>query len=208
MSARRERNQQGNTPQNTEVAGMNLSELKEKTITELNAIARELNVEGVIEGSVMRSGDRVRVIAQLIDARKDEHLWARDYERDLRDVLGLQAEVAQAIAQEVRAKLNPGEEARLARSRPVVPEAQEAYLKGRFYLGQGTEDSIEKANAKAVERYLAAQPRLTGVGVAREVLPGMKDRMLLHAGPPVEWQRASRHRPTEPWRAGCRWLSG
>ena len=113
----------------------------------LRQIARELNVEGVIEGSVMRSGDRVRVIAQLIDARKDEHLWARDYERDLRDVLGLQAEVAQAIAQEVRAKLNPGEEARLARSRPVVPEAQEAYLKGRFYLGQGTEDSIEKAIA-------------------------------------------------------------
>ncbi len=101
----------------------------------LRQIARELNVDGIIEGSVMRSGERVRVTAQLIDARKDEHLWAKDYERDLRDVLGLQAEVAQAIAQEVHAKLNPGEEARLARSRRVVPEAQEAYLKGRYYLG-------------------------------------------------------------------------
>src|SRR6266542_591432 len=113
----------------------------------LRQIARELNVDGIIEGSVMRSGERVRVTAQLIDARKDEHLWAKDYERDLRDVLGLQAEVAQAIAQEVHAKLNPGEEARLARSRRVVPEAQEAYLKGRYYLGQGTEDAIGKAIA-------------------------------------------------------------
>jgi TolB-like protein/Flp pilus assembly protein TadD len=113
----------------------------------LRQIARELNVDGIIEGSVMRSGERVRVSAQLIDAGKDEHLWAKDYERDLRDVLGLQAEVAQAIAQEVRAKVNPGEEARLARSRRVVPEAQEAYLKGRYYLGQGTEDMIGKAIA-------------------------------------------------------------
>ncbi len=113
----------------------------------LRQIARELNVDGIIEGSVMRSGERVRVTAQLIDARRDEHLWAKDYERDLRDVLGLQAELAQAIAQEVHAKVNPGEEARLARSRRVVPEAQEAYLKGRYYLGQGTEETIGKAIA-------------------------------------------------------------
>ena len=113
----------------------------------LGQIARELNVDGVIEGSVTRSGGRVRVTAQLIDARRDEHLWAKDYERDLRDVLGLQAEIAQAIALEVRARVNPVEKARLARSRPVVPEAQEAYLKGRYSLGQGTEDTIVKAIA-------------------------------------------------------------
>src|SRR6266545_711256 len=113
----------------------------------LGQIARELNVDGVIEGSVTRSGGRVRVTAQLIDARRDEHLWAKDYERDLRDVLGLQAEIAQAIALEVRARVNPVEKARLARSRPVVPEAQEAYLKGRYSLGQGTEDTIGKAIA-------------------------------------------------------------
>jgi serine/threonine-protein kinase len=117
------------------------------TTKSLRQIARELNVDGIIEGSVMRSGERVRITAQLIDGRNDQHLWAKDYEGDLRDVLGLQADVAQAIAQEVRAKLTAGEQVRLAKVRTVNPEAQEAYLKGRYFLAKGTEEAIEKALA-------------------------------------------------------------
>jgi eukaryotic-like serine/threonine-protein kinase len=111
----------------------------------LRQIAAELGVDAVIEGSVMRAGDRVRITAQLIDGKTDQHLWAQDYQRDLRDVLALQADVAKAIAQAVRATLTPREEAKLATVRPVDPEAQEAYLKGRYFLGEGTEDSIVKA---------------------------------------------------------------
>ncbi|MCJ7503020.1 MAG: hypothetical protein MUP80_08170, partial [Acidobacteriia bacterium] len=98
----------------------------------LTQIAQELKVDALIEGSVLRSGDRVRVTAQLIGAVPERHLWARSYERDLRDVLALQGEVAQAIAHEVQVKLTPQEEARLASAHPVNPEAYEAYLKGRY----------------------------------------------------------------------------
>jgi serine/threonine protein kinase/tetratricopeptide (TPR) repeat protein len=96
----------------------------------LPQIARELNVDALVEGSVLRSGDRVRVTAQLIGAVPERHLWARSYEPDLRDVLSLQSEVARAIAEEVKAKVTPDVEARLARARPVNPEAHELYLKG------------------------------------------------------------------------------
>src|SRR3989475_882004 len=99
----------------------------------LREIARELEVDAIVEGTVLRAGRRVRITAQLIDAPKETHLWAESYERDLRDVLTLQAEVAQAIAREIRVKLTPVDEARLAKSHPVNPEAYEAYLKGRYY---------------------------------------------------------------------------
>jgi len=100
----------------------------------LPEIARELNVDGIIEGSVMRSGQRVRITAQLLNAPLDQHLWAETYDRDLGDVLRLQSEVAQAIAQQVRAEVTPEQRARLRSARPVNPEAYEAYLKGRYYL--------------------------------------------------------------------------
>jgi serine/threonine protein kinase/tetratricopeptide (TPR) repeat protein len=96
----------------------------------LPQIARELNVDALVEGSVLRSGGRVRVTAQLIGAVPERHLWARSYERDLGDVLSLQSELARAIAEEVKAKVTPDVEARLARARPVNPEAHELYLKG------------------------------------------------------------------------------
>ncbi|HEY1272169.1 MAG TPA: winged helix-turn-helix domain-containing protein [Terriglobales bacterium] len=98
----------------------------------LREIARELEVDAIVEGTVLRSGERIRISAQLIDARSDSHLWAESYERDMRDILSLQAEVAQAIAREIRIKLTPVDEARLAKSHPVDPEAYEAYLKGRY----------------------------------------------------------------------------
>src|SRR5262245_27545552 len=85
----------------------------------LPTIARELNVDGVVEGAIVRSGSRVRITAQLIDARNDRHLWARSYERDLNDVVALQAEVAQAISEAVIGKLTPQQRARLMSSRPI-----------------------------------------------------------------------------------------
>src|SRR5579872_3951870 len=100
----------------------------------LPEIARELNVDGIIEGSVVRSGQRVRITAQLLYGPTDKHLWAETYERDLGDVLSLQSEVAQAIAQQVRAQITPQQQASLRSARPVNPRAYDAYLRGRFYL--------------------------------------------------------------------------
>ena len=96
----------------------------------LPEIARELGVNAIVEGSVLRSGERVRVTAKLIRAGSDEHLWAQDYERSLGDLLSLQREVARAVAAEVRLHLTPDEKALLANARPVAPEARDAYLKG------------------------------------------------------------------------------
>jgi serine/threonine-protein kinase len=122
-----------------------------KTVPE---IARELGVDGIVEGSVMRAGDRVRINAQLIHAASDRHLWARSYERDLRDVLTLQSEVARAIADEIQVKLTPQERRRLARSRPVNVEAHEAYIRGRYHWGRvHPERSIEH-----FERAIAIDP--------------------------------------------------
>jgi TolB-like protein/DNA-binding winged helix-turn-helix (wHTH) protein/Tfp pilus assembly protein PilF len=104
------------------------------TSESLPEIARELNVDGIIEGSVTRSGQRVRITAQLLYGPTDKHLWAETYERDLGDVLGLQSEVAQAIAQQVRAQVTPQLQARFRTARPVNPEAFDAYLRGRYYL--------------------------------------------------------------------------
>ncbi len=100
----------------------------------LPEIARELNVDGIIEGSVMRSGQRVRVTAQLLYGPTDKHLWAETYDRDLGDVLSMQSEVAQAIAQQVRVQVTPQQQASLRTPRPVNPEAYDDYLKGRYYL--------------------------------------------------------------------------
>src|SRR5712692_5341270 len=96
-----------------------------KTDKSLPEIARELNVGGIIEGTVQRSGGRVRITAQLIHGLSDRHLWANTYERDLRDVLALQDEVARDVANEIKVKLTPQEQARLTRARPVNPEAHE-----------------------------------------------------------------------------------
>ena len=104
-----------------------------KVSKSLPEIGRELNVDGVVEGSIMRSGNRVRITVRLIQVPTDQHIWVETYERDLGDVLKLQSEVAEAVAQKVRMRLTPAHQARL-RSAPVVnPEAYEAYLKGRFY---------------------------------------------------------------------------
>jgi eukaryotic-like serine/threonine-protein kinase len=102
-------------------------------------IARELHVDAVVEGSVQRSGNRVLITAELVDGSNDRNLWAKSYERDAGDALGLQNEVAQAIANEIQVKLTPQEQAHLAPRRPVNPEAQEAYLRGIYWDDKGEE---------------------------------------------------------------------
>ena len=111
----------------------------------LPQIANELNVDAVIEGSVFRSGDRVRIAAQLIHAPTDQHLWADSYERDFKDVLSLQSEIAQRIADEVRVTVTPQERESLKRTRQVNPEAHEHYLRGRYHWNKRSEQSVKKA---------------------------------------------------------------
>lgn len=107
-------------------------------------IAKELNVDAVVEGSVQRAGDRVAINVQLIHGPTDRHLWAKNYDGNLRDVLGLQREIASAIAGEIRAKLSPKEAARLASRRAVDPVAYEAYLKGFYEASKITKEGLEK----------------------------------------------------------------
>jgi tetratricopeptide (TPR) repeat protein len=99
----------------------------------------------VVEGSVQRSGDKVRINAELIQASSDRLLWARSYERDLRDILTLQSAIAKAIVDEVEVKVTPQEQARLAKSHLVNPEAHEAYLTGRFYWNKQTAEGLTKS---------------------------------------------------------------
>lgn len=120
-------------------------------------IGRELNVDGIIEGSVVRSGGRVRITAQLINAHSDRHLWAENYERDLKDVLALQDEVALAIAERVRVQLTPVEQSRLADRTALNPEAYDAYLKGRYYFEKRTDSSLKEA-AEQFRQAIALDP--------------------------------------------------
>jgi TolB-like protein/Flp pilus assembly protein TadD len=110
-------------------------------------IAKELDVDAVLTGSVARSGDRVRITAQLIDATTEGHVWAETYERSLRDVLSLQNEIVAAITGEIRLQLTPQEQAQLSRTRPVNPEAYEAYLRGMFQVNQLTPEGVKKGLA-------------------------------------------------------------
>ncbi len=122
----------------------------------LPQIARELNVDAVVEGSVLRAGDRVRITAQLIQASSDEHLWSDSYERDLKNVLALQREVAKAIAGEIELKLSRPEEPGKS-ARPVDPGAFEAYLKGRHHWNKRTGADLRKS-IKYFETAIALDP--------------------------------------------------
>jgi hypothetical protein len=99
-------------------------------------ISRDLKVDAVVTGSVLRTGERVRISVQLIHAATNRNLWADSYERDLRDVLTLQRDVAGDIAGEIRIKLSPQEHAQIGSSRPVNPEAYDHYLRGRYYANR------------------------------------------------------------------------
>jgi len=113
----------------------------------LPQIARELNVDAVVEGTVLRSGDQVRITAQLIEASTDKHLWSQSYQGELRDTLALQNRVARAIADQIRINLTPQEQAALRNVKVVNPEAYESYLKGRYFWNKRTSDGLKVALA-------------------------------------------------------------
>ncbi len=108
-------------------------------------IARALNVDAIVEGSVTREGDRVRITAQLIDARADRHLWAQTFERQSRDVLALQAELASAIANAINARVTRAEQTRLAAAPSIDPAAHDAYLRGRYFFARPSDQNLQKA---------------------------------------------------------------
>ena len=110
----------------------------------LPQIAKELKVDALVEGSVLREGGQVRITAQLIQASTDQHLWADSYQRDMRDVLALQSEVARAIVEQIRIKLSPQEEGRLLTARTVKVDAYEAYLKGRSFWDKRDREGVMK----------------------------------------------------------------
>jgi TolB-like protein/Flp pilus assembly protein TadD len=135
----------------------------QKTIGE---IAKELNVGAVVEGSVDRIGNRVRVTAQLIRADVEQHLWADSFDREVRDVLLLQDELARTIARQVEVTLTPEDQARLSGARPVDPEAYEFYVKGRYFWNKRTQTTVNKAIdffRKAIDKDPAYGPAYSGL---------------------------------------------
>lgn len=120
-------------------------------------VARELNVDAVVEGSVQRFGERVRITARLIHAPTERQLWGETYQRDLRDALALQSEIAQAVVQQIEIKLTPQEQMRLASTPPVNPTAYDDYLRGRFYANRQIKADNETA-IKTLERAVATDP--------------------------------------------------
>ena len=152
----------------------------------LPEIARELNVDALVEGTVLRSGERVRITANLLYAPTDRHLWAESYEREVGDVLGLQGEVARAIVLQIRATVAPKEQARLFSTRPVNPEAYDDYLRGRYFYDRWP-DGLEKAVKyfqRSIEKDAMFAPAHAGLAEAlnsmaffispREVFPKAK----------------------------------
>jgi TolB-like protein/DNA-binding winged helix-turn-helix (wHTH) protein/Tfp pilus assembly protein PilF len=123
----------------------------------LREIAAALNVDAVVEGSVSRDGSRVHITAQLLDAREDRHLWAATYERPLQDVLSLQSQIANAIADQVEAKLTPAESARLTKPRPINQESYDALVQGRFLRNRRAPAEMQKALAY-FQRAVASDP--------------------------------------------------
>ncbi len=123
----------------------------------MSEIARELRVDGVVEGSALRVGDRVRITVQLVDVASDRSLWAKSYERGLTDILALQSEVAHAIADEIRIQVTPDERARLRSKGAVNPAAHVAYLQGSFLWNRFTGESVKEA-IRRYEEALAIDP--------------------------------------------------
>jgi TolB-like protein/tRNA A-37 threonylcarbamoyl transferase component Bud32/Flp pilus assembly protein TadD len=123
----------------------------------LPEIARELNVDAIVEGSVQRFGERVQITVQLIHAPTDRHLWSETYDRDLRDILTLQNEVTRAVTQEIQIKLTPQEQMRLARAGPINPAAYDYFLRGRFHLSRQTRTDNETA-IEMFDRAVATDP--------------------------------------------------
>ncbi len=149
-----------------------------KTQLSLPQIARELGVDGIVEGSVVRSGSRVRISSQLILASNDQHLWARSYEKDLSDIVGLQGEVAQAIATQVRAVIGKEQQARLDSGQPVNREAYDLYLRGLYHWNQYS----PAGTANAIAHFRQAIQKDPGLAVAYAALAVAYDWGTISAG--------------------------
>lgn len=163
----------------------------------LPQIAGEINVDAVVEGTVQRSGDRVVVRAQLIHAATDRHLWVQTYTRDVRDVLDLQSEIAQAVAREVRIQLTPGEQARFTARRAVQPKAYDNYLQGRYlYWNKRTEDNLNKAIEhfqNAIKEDASYAPAYVGLADCYNALSVVQIGVL----PPLEGRRRAEEAATK-----------
>jgi serine/threonine-protein kinase len=154
----------------------------------LPEIARELNVDVVIEGTVLRSGDRVRIHAQLIQAANDRHLWSETYERDLRDALKLQSEVAQTIAREIQTRITPADQARLTGHREGNREAFDAYLQGRYHRNKGSEAALRTAIAH-LQRAIRLDPNYALAYAELARCYNTFSTVLISAQPPLELRR-------------------
>jgi hypothetical protein len=117
-----------------------------------------LHVDAIVEGSVMRQGNRIRVTAQLIRGATDEHFWSETYDRELRDVFAVQSELAQSIAEKVQVTVTGEEHQRLTAARPVAPEVYESYLKGRFALNKATAGLPRKKASAYFEHAIKMDP--------------------------------------------------
>lgn len=148
----------------------------------LPQIGRELNVDAIVEGSVSRSGQHVRITAQLVDAVTDQHIWAQTYERELGDVLLLQDEAARDIAQEVHVRIRSNPGGQPSHVRPVNPEAYEAYLKGRYFWQKHTDEDLKRAIGY-FDRAIQADP---GYAVAYAGLADAYQDQVAFAGAPLE----------------------
>jgi TolB-like protein/DNA-binding winged helix-turn-helix (wHTH) protein/Flp pilus assembly protein TadD len=132
-------------------------------------IGRELGVDAVVEGTVLRSDGRLRLTVQLVDARTDRHLWAGSFERALEDVLALQADLARAVAREIEVTVSAQEEALWARARPVDPEAYDLYLRGRYFWGQRSREALRKSLysfQRAIDRDPGFAPAHAGLAIS------------------------------------------
>ncbi|MFB0564435.1 MAG: protein kinase [Candidatus Aminicenantaceae bacterium] len=145
-----------------------------ETEKSLPEIASELNVDAIVEGSVLLIGERVRITTQLIEARTDQPMWTDSYERDLRNILALQRELARAIAKEIKIAVTPEEQVRLAMTSPVNPEAYQLYLKGRYLWNKRTGEDLKKALVyfeRAIEKDPNYALAYTGLADTYLVLP-------------------------------------
>ena len=139
----------------------------------ISEIAAELNVDAVIEGSVLRDGERVRIMVQLVATRPERHLWSESYERNLVDIIALQNEVAAAIAREIKITMTPGERSRLADRRKVSLEAHDHYLKGLFYWNKRSRDGFDLALSHFQASTIADPnfaPALAGLALTYQLL--------------------------------------
>jgi len=150
----------------------------------LPEIARTLNVDAIIEGTVSRSGSHVRITANLLQALPEKHLWAQSFDSEVGDALNVQGQIAQAVAHEIQATLTPKERNLLATRRPVNPEVQDLYFRGSYVLAQGTEQTDEKAIRyfqQAVEKDSGYAEPYSALAMAYAIwLPGAnrpRDRM-------------------------------